>query len=78
MRIVCTQDIPFHESPLVSFNDNRGWLTRIKDLSLATVKEFKGRWQRQYNPLKTNVNDLFPSLNSNSSSTGTVALNSCF
>lgn len=55
----------FH-SALVKLKDNRGWLSCIQDIFSATVKELSSRWQRQYNPLKGNARDLFPTLQSDS------------
>ncbi len=61
---VVTTNLSFQESPLVSFDDDRSWLCRIKDMSWATAKEIKCKWDRQYNLLRVNVHELFPSLTS--------------
>lgn len=66
MHNVGMQNPTFQERFLVSFSDNRSWLSRIKDFSFATVKELKCRLQRQYNPLRVNVHNSFPVLQANS------------
>lgn len=65
MQIV-SQNLTPQETSLETFNDHRSWLSRIIDFSLASVKEFKNRWYRQYNPLRVNVHNLFPALQANS------------
>jgi len=65
MHVVSKEPATSQDNLLVKLMDNRGWLERIYGFSLATVKEVTSRWQRQYNPLKVNVNELFPALQQN-------------
>ena len=62
MIAVSTQNIPSDPCPLLTFNDNRGFLRRIKDLFLAAIREMVSRWERKHNPLKGNARQLFPAL----------------
>lgn len=58
-----SQQILQQDNFFVRLDDKRGWLRRFQDLSSATIKDIKSRWQRQYNPLKVKQCDLFPALN---------------
>jgi len=56
------QNIILEPGKLIHLPDNRSYLNRIKDFSIANLKEFNNRWQRQHNPLNERANEIFPRL----------------